>query len=410
MSDSSATTSVPAASLSDAGFVAPAEQDILAGVQADINAALGGNANPALNTPQGQIATSETAIIGDCNDQLLALLNGVDPATASGRMQDAIGNISFLTRSPAVATAVTATITTTGGAAVTVPANTPIAWDGTYTYAPTADITIPAGNSYVAANLSCTTAGPIPCAAGALSLYQSVSGVVSVSNAAEGVIGSNVESRAAFELRRSQTVAANSVGTNAAVLAKILAVSGVTDAYVVDNQDRAAETVGGVTLNANSIYCCVAGGAAADIGLAIIKKKPPGCGYTGGTTVTVQDPNPAYGGNGPKYNVAFDVATATPIYIAVTIANSTAVPSDALQQIQTVIINAFTGGDGGTRARIGGKLFASRYYAGIASLGTWAEIVEILIGTSANPTGFTVQLNINQVPTLDDGNITLTLA
>ena len=98
MSSSDATTSVPSATLTDAGFSAPAETDILAGVQADITAALGGNVNQALTTPQGQLAMSETAIIGDCLDQILAVFNGIDPRTASGRMQDAIGYISFLTR------------------------------------------------------------------------------------------------------------------------------------------------------------------------------------------------------------------------------------------------------------------------------------------------------------------------
>ena len=79
------TTNVPAASLSPTGFVAPAESDVLTGVQADLQAAFGGNLNPALNTPQGQIAQSVAAIIGDANDQFLALANGVDPAFADGR-------------------------------------------------------------------------------------------------------------------------------------------------------------------------------------------------------------------------------------------------------------------------------------------------------------------------------------
>ena len=65
MLSSDATTNVPAPSLTDAGFVAPSEQDILSGVLADMNAALGGGANTALSTPQGQIALSETAILAD---------------------------------------------------------------------------------------------------------------------------------------------------------------------------------------------------------------------------------------------------------------------------------------------------------------------------------------------------------
>ena len=83
------TTNVPPPAFGNTGFVAPAESAILAGVQADWNSAFGGYLNPALETAQGQLATSEAAVIGQANAQFLALANGVDPAYASGRLQDA---------------------------------------------------------------------------------------------------------------------------------------------------------------------------------------------------------------------------------------------------------------------------------------------------------------------------------
>ncbi|MCP1274821.1 hypothetical protein NKW43_14205 [Gluconobacter albidus] len=318
MSSSDATTSVPACSMTDAGFVAPSEPDILAGVQADINAALGGNVNPALNTPQGQLATSETAIIGDCNDQLLALFNGFDPRNATGRMQDALGYIYFMTR-----------------------------------------------------------------------------------NTGEG--------QADFEARREATVEANSNGTNASILGALLNLTNVNDAYVVDNPSDSDATIGGVTVPARALFISVSGGSAADIGLAILQKKNPCSMTSGSSSVTVQDPNSAYGGNGPSYTFNYTIAADTPVYIAVTIANSTAVPSTALTDIQTAVMAAFNGSDGGGRARIGAELFASRFYAGIASLGAWARIVEITIGTSASPVGFTAQMSIAQRPVISADDITLNL-
>ena len=115
----SGSTSVPTPTFGDNGFIAPLESAILAGVQADINAALGGGANPALETPQGQLASSETAIIADCNDQLLFLFNNVDPAYASGRMQDGIARIYFLDRIPSQPT--TVQVVCTGLAGVPIP-------------------------------------------------------------------------------------------------------------------------------------------------------------------------------------------------------------------------------------------------------------------------------------------------
>ncbi|GBQ83285.1 hypothetical protein AA14337_2553 [Acetobacter malorum DSM 14337] len=141
---------------------------------------------------------------------------------------------------------------------------------------------------------------------------------------------------------------------------------------------------------------------------AILRKKPPGCGYTGTTSVTVTDTNSGYS-TAPSYTVQFTRATPAPVYISVSLQSSSAVPSTAATEIQTAILAAFNGQDGGGRARIGGKLFASRYYSAVAALGTWVQIIEITIGTAAEPTDFTVQMQIDQIPTLDASNIVVTV-
>ena len=76
------TSNVPKPVFGPKGFIAPAESTVLTGVLADINQAFGGNLNPALETPQGQMATTETAVIGNANDQFCNLTNMVDPAYA----------------------------------------------------------------------------------------------------------------------------------------------------------------------------------------------------------------------------------------------------------------------------------------------------------------------------------------
>src|SRR5713226_6062534 len=101
-------TSVPRPTFGDKGFVAPVEADVLAGVQADVDAAFGGGLNPGLYTPQGQLASSEAAIIGDSNAMFLWFCSQVDPAYSSGRMQDAIARIYFIERIPGQPTVVTA--------------------------------------------------------------------------------------------------------------------------------------------------------------------------------------------------------------------------------------------------------------------------------------------------------------
>ncbi|AXH72293.1 MAG: baseplate J-like protein [Caudoviricetes sp.] len=404
-SNSAGTTSVPAPSLTDAGFVAPAEADILTGALADLNAAFGNALNSDLSTPQGQLATTLTAILGDAYDQMMAVFDGVDPARASGQMQDAIAELYFLERRRATATIVS--VVCTGSAGTVVPEGTLIQDGSGNKYSADGPITLNATGT-ATGTFSCTTTGAIDCPVNTVSVYQSVTGLSSVTNPAAGVTGSDQEGRIAFEQRRQESVAANAIGALGAIFGAVQAVSGVTDAYVTDNGTGAAVTTGGVSIAAHSLFVCVNGGTDEDIGLAILRKKPPGCGYTGTTSVTVSDPNSAYG-TAPSYTVQFTRATPTPVYIAVTLQGSSAVPATAETEIQAAILSAFNGADGGSRARIGGKLFASRYYAAVAALGTWVQIVEITIGTAASPTGFTAQMQIDQIPTLDSSGITVTV-
>ena len=374
------TTSVPQPTFGPTGFIIPAESDILAGVQADQNAAFGGNVNPALNTPQGQLASSTTAIIGDTNDQFLFLTNQFDPALNSGRWQDGIAYIYFLTRLPAQSTSVTCTCT--GLAGVVIPAGAIAAATDGNTYTATATGTIGAGGT-VSIVFQCITTGPIACPTGSLNaIAQAIPGWDTITNPADGVIGRNVETAQAFELRRGQSVAQNALGTLPAIRGAVLSVPGVTDAYVYDNSTSAPVTILGQTIAANSLYVAVAGGASGDIGNAIWRKKSPGCAYTGNTNVTVYDTNSGYGVPYPSYTVTYEAPAALEIIFAVQIANSSSVPANAAALIQGVIINAFAGADGGSRATIGSLIFASRFYAGIAGLGAWAQIVSLLLGST----------------------------
>jgi len=379
----SGTTSVPTSTFTATGFQAPAESAILAGVQADMAAAFGGNLNPALETPQGQLASSLTAIVGDCNDQFLYYTQQVDPAYASGRMQDGIARIYFITRNPALATTVQATCTGLSGVAIPTGAVAQATDGNLYTCTGGGNIGL---NGSVTLPFACSVTGPIACPATTLTtIYRTVPGWDTISNPSDGVVGNAVETRAEFELRRQQSVAQNSVGSLPSIQGAVLSVSGVLDAYTTENYTASPITLDGVTLPPNSIYVCVAGGAPAAVAQAIWSKKAPGCAYAGTTTQTVYDSNSGYNPPLPAYTVAFQTAAAQTFVMTVNIANSVSVPNTALTQIQAAVLNAFAGGDGGPRARIGSTIYASRFYAPVALLGTWAQIVSIQLGSSASP-------------------------
>ena len=372
-------TSVPTPTFGANGFSAPDEAtQILPAVQNDLNAAFGGGLNPSLETPQGQLASTIAALIGNVNDTFLEFCNQSDPAFASGRMQDAIGRIYFIERLGAEPTVVVGRCY--GATGLTIPSGSvALASDGNL-YASQTDGTIPTAG-YVDISFACNTPGPITCPAGSLDqIYRAIPGWDSITNPADGVIGRDTETRAQFEERRALSVAQNANGSLPAILGAILNVSGVIDAVVVENVENTSQTIGGVSLQPNSIYCAVVGGAAADVAQAIWSRKSPGCGYNGNTTVIVYDENAAYSPPYPAYSVLFEVPDSMTVIFAVNLKNSNLVPSDVQTQVQNAIISAFAGEDGGPRARIGTELFASRFYSTIAALGSWAQIISIKVG------------------------------
>ena len=379
----SGTTNVPRPQWTDTGFLLPTEQEILKGLRIDLNACFGGGLNPALETPQGQLATTGTAIISDKNDQFLLLTQNVDPAYSQGRMQDGIGRIYFLTRYPALPTVVQATCTGLQGVVIPV-GSLARARDNNF-YTSTAPGTIGADGTALIP-FECNTNGPIACPTGSLTnVYNVVPGWDSITNLSDGVIGQDVETRAQFERRRYNSVAGNSVGMLASVLGAVLNVPDVLDAYVTENFGVGPVTIDGITMQPHTLYVCVSGGHGQDIANAIFTRKAPGCGMAGNTTLTVYDTNGGYSPPAPSYQITYQNALPQTFVMTVTMISTLAVPQDALGKIQQAVLDAWDGHDGGARARIGSTVFASRYYGPVSLLGSWVQLVSIKLGSTAAP-------------------------
>lgn len=473
-------TSVPSPSLGPNGWIAPLASAILAGRQADINTAFGGDLGSQLTTPQGQLASTDTDIIADRNAQFLALMNSVDPAFAAGRMQDALGRIYYISRIPAQSTVVVAACVGAVGVKIPVGAQAIDQAENIYLCTQAGRIGI---SGTINLTFACVTPGPIACPGAAAPngflnrIYQAIPGWDSINNVTDGELGRNVETRADFEFRRAQSVAKNAQGSPASVQGAVLDVDGVLDALTVDNplgiqagavvvasisgtvmtvssvasgtikqgymvtgagiadgtviatfgtgaggtgtynlnisQTVSSETMQttqfGLILPPHSLYVAAAGGLAQSIGEAIWSKKGSGCNYTGATTVTVIDTSNGYVPPYPSYDVTFRIPDPTPILFAVTLKTNASLPSNAADLVKAAITQSFTGADEGPRARIGSILFASRFYANIASLGSWVQIYSIKLGIAAATLDY-IQLRGNQYPTITDGDIAVTFA
>lgn len=400
-------SSVPTIQFTPAGVVIPTESAVLAGVQYDMDAAFGGGLNPALETPQGQLASSQTAIIGDKNNEVALIVNQVDPQYSDGKFQDAIARIYFLNRKPATSTSV---ICTLGGAPGTViPAGTLAQDTSGNTYASVGTATIGAGST-VDQEFQNIVSGPIPCAAGTLiQVFQAIGGWDTITNATDGTIGRDAENRADFEERRRNSVALNARSTPEAIYAAVFDVDDVLDCYVIDNPTNATVNTGSTNypVGAHSVYVAVVGGLDADIAQAIWSKKDVGCDYNGNTTVVVTDPS-GYSYPQPTYNVKFQRTTSLAIKFAVRLVNDPLLPLNITTLVQDAIIARFNGTDGTSRERIGSVVFSSRYYGAVSACAPNVALLDILIGTTT-PTLTQVPIGIDERPTLTDADITVTL-
>lgn len=343
-------TLVPSPTFGPNGFQVASGPAILAGVEGDIQAAFGTTLNFNLNTPQGQLASSEAAIIANVQQLFSYYVQQIDPNYSSGRMQDAIGALYNIRRKPSQPTSLTVNCTGGGaGVAITLPAigsanpATIVDNNGNF-YQLTSSIILPAGGGTVQGIFACTIPGTVTVPTGVtpVAIYQAISGWDSVS-LVSGVEGVNTEGRQAFEIRRQDSVAGNSAGAIGSIIGAVAAVPGVIDYYGVNNNNAVPITVGGVTIAANAIYICAAGGSPQAVAQAIFNKKGPGAPMTGNTTETVFDSNPLYASPIP-YEITYEIPTALQIIFNVTLVQNGNIPSDASTLVANALLAAFSQG------------------------------------------------------------------
>lgn len=403
------TTNVPSIVWAPTGPIAPQESAILQGRQEDINAAFGGNLNPALNTPQGQLASSDAAIIADKDAAIIYVASQMDPDTAADAFQDAIGRIYFMKREPG--TPSTAQCVCTGAFNVTINAGAQAQdKNGNFWVCKQTGI-IPVGGS-VTLPFACTVLGPTPIPAHNISIpIAGINGWDTIDNPLDGAVGSDVESRAAYEYRRQQSVAIGGQGSYVAIQAAVAAVPGVIDSFVVENVTNATVNFGSTNypVVAHSVYVAAVGGAPADIANAIMQKKDPGCNMNGNTTVVI--PDPSYASNPPTYPYTYNIPTNTAFQFAVQIQNSASLPANIVQLVQNAIVASFTGADGSQRARINSIVLAGKFYAPVAAIGPTVNCVSILLGFKSGDTAThnSKTVGIDQFPTLQPADVAVTL-
>ena len=401
-------SNVPALQITSTGVVAPEAVTIRDGVLADENIAFGGELDIVTpSTPQAYLADQLTTNIRNSNAAIAYFVSQVDPATAEGRMQDAIARIYFLERNGATASVVQALCTGQPGA--TLQAGALAQDDAGNLWASSGSITFGGGGT-ATVQFVCQTLGPVELGIGELTkIAQTAPGWDAITNLGAATVGTETETRANFERRRQESVAINARGTPPAIRAAVFAVSGVLDVFVYDNYKNAVLNYGATNypLDPHSVYVGVIGGDDKAVADAIWSRKDLGCDMNGNTTVTVDDTE-GYSYPYPSYEIKFERPASLPILFAVQLANSSALPSNIVDLTKAAILATFTGANGAQRARMGGAIFASNFYAAVAQIDASVSIIQIKIGT-VTATLDQIAVGIDQAPTLDVADITVTL-
>jgi uncharacterized phage protein gp47/JayE len=379
-------TNVPPIEWTPTGLVVPTAAEILAGVLADLNAAFNGNLNLALNTPQGQLASSLAAIIQQCYGAMAYLTGNVNPAAAQDFMQDAIGYIYYLTRNSGTPTVVACTCA--GVVGTVIPAGSEATDTSGNLYASTAAGTIGAGGT-VTISFQNQNDGPIPCAPSTLTqIYQAVTGWESITNPSSGILGTNTESAAAFAARMQASVAVNAQGSLPSLYGALAALPGVTAVYCVENDTSSPVSTGPTdySVAANSVYAAVVGGTASQIAQTIFTKKSPGCNTNGNQSIVVYDTTYPEGSQ-PAYTIKFEIPNDLAMTFTVALGSSSGLPANIDTLIQNAMLAQFQDGSSLVPAvGIASQILAATYFSPVLATFTGLPLLSILMGTAFSGT------------------------
>jgi hypothetical protein len=126
---------------------------------------------------------------------------------------------------------------------------------------------------------------------------------------------------------------------------------------------------------------------------------------TSATVYAVEDTN--YDDPRPTYYMQWTTPQQLAINFAVIIAKTSAVPSGIQALVEAAISSSMNGTDGGDRARIGGTVYASRFYDGIQAIAAGLQIKSLLLGTGS-PTATYQDIAAYATPII--GTITVTVS
>jgi hypothetical protein len=390
---------IPSIQFTEEGLIVPTREEITAGLWDIMRDAFGPDINPDARTPQGQLVTSLTAVIQDRDNASVELGNNFDPRYAIGQFQEALAAIYFLTRK--TATKSIAQLEFVGIAGTIIPQGFAMVDDAGIEWL--CINSTPLSSDLV--EFACAVPGPVQAAPRTIRTFkQTIDGIDRAENPDAAAAGSNEESRANFETRRYNSVAANSKNMNSSVRGSVDNLPGVIDVYVDDNFTDNTVTKGSTNypMIRNSLLVSVVGGDDQAIAEQIVIKGGTGCSFVGNTTVIWKDTSvPA--SQPPEYVVKFLRPAHVTVFMRLRVVDPSAISFSSLEAAKSSIISEFQ--TGSNRARIGGLAVGANFMVGLDV----ATIRPVSLEMSTDGVSWSEyrQFGVDESPTTSSANISL---
>lgn len=307
--------------LDASGLTVNTVTEIAENLTAAFQSIYGADININANSPDGQMIGILAQAIEDNLQLLVQVFNSFSLESSFGTILDQRVAMSGIARNQGTFTVARVAVTATQ--AVSLPGQDALILDPGAQVFTVADT---AGNQFqlqtthafggagtVSLAFAAVTLGQIQTTANTIQTIVTVTlGIASVNNptTAGDVEGIPEETDPQLKIRQANSYFLQAVAPADAIRAALLNdVPGCVDAYVAEN-DTAAPSLG---VPAHGLWIIVNGGAAADIGTAIYRKKNPGCALTGAQSYMVVRPQ------GNTFTAQWDNALTENLFIRATL-------------------------------------------------------------------------------------------
>lgn len=377
-------------------------EDLAQAVQDAMPAAANGDpVNVDSSSPLGQIIDLATAEVEAKNSEVGFLANQFNPDVAYGVFLDALANLYGLQRKVSEPTVVVCTCTGLRGTVIPYGAIVEDSNGNQLRHIVVAGATI-GDDGTVDTTFATVEHGPIEIGASTVTkIVTVIAGWDTVTNAAAGATGRDIEPDGELRNRMKESYAMNANGTVANIQANLAQLDGVLDCIVLENFTNLPQTQYELQLEPHSIAVCIVGGEDADIARVIFERKSGGCGTNGDTEVTHIDTE--------HFNASYTYKIVRPTAVDFSVKIEffdDDMNAETQAAVKEAITKDFLGELENSRVTLASTVYASRFYQCVQSV-TTAPIKAITVGLDDGALGASVDVPANESPTISDDTITL---